>query len=92
MPLVLHSSGEAFGEANLAVDATQQEGAKIRRQSPTLEIRTESLADDRRKTQLFWARIGHKQTSCGLYEMDWTQILFYQRLTRGLSIFMKNAG
>jgi hypothetical protein len=29
MPLVLHSSGKAFGEANLAVDATQQEGAKV---------------------------------------------------------------
>jgi len=29
MSLVLHSSGKAFGEANLAVDATQQEGAKV---------------------------------------------------------------
>jgi hypothetical protein len=29
MPLVLHSSGKAFGEANLAVDATQQEGTKV---------------------------------------------------------------
>ena len=29
MSLVLHSGGEAFGEANLAVDATQQEGAKV---------------------------------------------------------------
>jgi hypothetical protein len=27
--LVLHGSGKAFGEANLAVDATQQEGAKV---------------------------------------------------------------
>jgi hypothetical protein len=41
---------------------------------------------------LFWATIGPKQTSWQLYGMDWTRILFYQRLTRGLSIFMKNSG
>jgi hypothetical protein len=29
MSLVLYSGGKAFGEANLAVDATQQEGAKV---------------------------------------------------------------
>ena len=29
MSLGLHSGGEAFGEANLAVDATQQEGTKV---------------------------------------------------------------
>ena len=29
MPLVLHGSRKAFGEANLAVDATQQEGTKV---------------------------------------------------------------
>ena len=45
-----------------------------------------------RKTQLFWARIGHKQTPCRFYGMDWTRILFYQRLIRGLSVFMKNSG
>jgi hypothetical protein len=28
VPLVLHSGGKAFGEANLPVDTTQQEGAK----------------------------------------------------------------
>ena len=45
-----------------------------------------------RKTQLFWRRMGHKQTSCRLYGMDWTRILFYQRLARGLCFFMKNSG
>lgn len=29
MSLVLHSGGKAFGEANLAIDAPQQEGAKV---------------------------------------------------------------
>jgi hypothetical protein len=29
LALVLHSGGKAFGEAKLAVDATQQEGAKV---------------------------------------------------------------
>jgi hypothetical protein len=29
MSFVLHGSGKAFGETNLAVDATQQEGAKV---------------------------------------------------------------
>ena len=38
MSLVLHRGGEAFGEANLAVDATQQEGAKVGGQGPTLTI------------------------------------------------------
>src|SRR5712692_7710020 len=41
---------------------------------------------------LFWSRMGHKQTSCRLYGMDWTRILFYQRLARGLCFFMKNSG
>ena len=37
MPLVLHSSGKAFGEANLAIDTTQQEGAKVGRQGSAFE-------------------------------------------------------
>jgi hypothetical protein len=41
---------------------------------------------------LFWARIEHKQTSCGFYGMDVSHLPFYQRLTRGLSIFVKNPG
>ena len=34
MPLVLHRSGKASGEANLAVDAPQQEGTKVGQQGP----------------------------------------------------------
>jgi hypothetical protein len=41
---------------------------------------------------LFWARIAHKQTSCGFYEMDISHFPFYQRLTRGLCFFVKNSG
>jgi hypothetical protein len=90
--LLMDRRCEARGQPNLAVDASQEEGTKVRRQGPTLAIRPDSLTGDRRKTQLFWARIGHKQTSCWFSRMDWTRILFYQRLTRGLSIFMKNSG
>jgi hypothetical protein len=72
MPLVLHSRSKACGEANLAVDATQQEGTKVGRQGPAFEIGPYGITSDRRKTQLFWATIGHKQTSCRLYGMDWT--------------------
>ena len=39
MSAVLHSGSQAFGEANLAVDAAQQEGAKVGCQGPTLKIR-----------------------------------------------------
>jgi hypothetical protein len=92
MPLIMDSCCKALREPNLAVDPSQEECAEVRRPGPTLEIRTDGLSDDRRKTQLFWARIGHKQTLCRFYGMDWTRSLFYQRLIRGLSVFMKNAG
>jgi hypothetical protein len=91
LPLVLHSSGQAFREANLAVDPTQQEGAKVGRQGPAFEIASHSLASDRRKTQLFWSRMQHKQTSCGLYGIALSHTLFYQSLARGLGFFMKNS-
>ena len=38
MTLVPHGGGQAFGQANLAVDATQQEGAKVGRQGPSVKI------------------------------------------------------
>jgi hypothetical protein len=53
MPLVLHRSGTACGEAHLAVDTTPQEGAKVGRQGPAFAIRSHGRASDRRKTQLF---------------------------------------
>ena len=92
MPLVLHGSRKAFGEANLAVDAPQQEGAKVGGQGPACEIGPHGRASDRRKTQLFWSRIQHKQTSCGFYGIALSHTLFYQRLARGLCFFMKNSG
>src|SRR5215813_10449664 len=92
MALIMDRCRQACSQPNLTVNASQEEGPKVRRQGPTLEICADSLTSSRRKTQLFWARIGHKQTSCGFSRRDWTRILFYQRLTRGLFIFMKNSG
>jgi len=92
MPLLMDSCCKTRREPNLQVDPSQEECTKVRRQGPTLEIRTESLTGGRRKIQLFWARIDHKQTSCGFSRMDWIRILFYQILTRGLSFFMKHPG
>jgi hypothetical protein len=92
MPLIVDSGGETLSQPDLAVDSPQQEGTKVRRQRPTLEISSHRLPGDRRKAELFWVRIEHKQTSCGFYGMDASHIPFYQRLTRGLCFFMKNSG
>ena len=92
MALVMDRCREARSQPNLTVNASQEACPKVRRQGPTLTICTYRLTGGRRKTPLCWARIGHKQTSCGFSGMDWTRILFYQRLTRGLSLFMKNSG
>jgi hypothetical protein len=50
MPLVLHSSGEAFGEANLAINAPEQEGSKVGRQGPAFKIGPDGMASEGRKT------------------------------------------
>lgn len=92
MPFVVDSGGEAFREANLAVDTTEQERAKVGGQGAARKICTEGLASDGRKTQLFWVRIAHKPTSCGFYGMDGSHLPFYQRLTRGLCFLVKNPG
>ena len=92
MPLVLHSRGKACGEAQLAIKAPEQEGAKVGRQGPAFTIGSDGSASEGRKTSLVWRRIGQKQTSCGFDAMDASPMSFYQRLTRGLSIFMKNSG
>lgn len=92
MPLVLDSRGQARGEANLTVDATQQKGPKVGRQGPAFAISPDGIARARRKTQLCWRRMQHKQTSCGAYGMDGSHIPFYQRLTRGLCFLVKNPG
>jgi hypothetical protein len=56
MTLGTYGCREAFCEANLAVHATQQEGAKVRRQGPSCAISPHGVTTDRRKTALCWAR------------------------------------
>jgi hypothetical protein len=90
--LVAHGGGQALREADLAVDASQQERAKVRRQSATLKIGPYRMACEGRKMQLLWCRIGQKQTSCGFYGIGDDYTLFYQRLARGLCVFMKYPG
>ena len=92
MSLIMNSGGKALGQPNLTVNTPEQEGPEVGGQGAPLEIGPDGLPSDGRKTQLFWATIGHKQTSCGLYGMVVSHLPFYQRLTRGLSIFMKNSG
>jgi hypothetical protein len=88
----MNCSGEALGQPNLAVNPPQQEGTKVRRPRSTFEISPHRVPGDGRKTQLFWTKIGHKQTSCGFSGMVVSHLPFYQRLPRGLSDFMKNSG
>jgi hypothetical protein len=92
MSFVVESGSEAFRQANLAVDTTEQEGTKVGGQGAALTICPEGLSGDGRQTQLFWVRRVHKQTSCGFYGMDVSHLPFYQRLTRGLCFFVKNPG
>jgi hypothetical protein len=89
---VLYGSGQALGQANLAVDTPPQEGAKVGRQGPPVDIGPHGISSDRRKTQLFWSRMQQKQTSCSLYGIARSHTLFYQRLARGLCFFVKNSG
>lgn len=55
---VVDSGREACGEAHLAIDATQQEGTKIRGQSTSLKIGTDSLTSNGMKRQVCCSRIG----------------------------------
>ena len=59
MALIVEGLCQAVGKADLPVDAPQQQGAEIRGQGATLEVGTESEPVDRRKTQLFWDKLGH---------------------------------
>jgi hypothetical protein len=91
-PLLMARCRQARREPKLSVYPSQEEGPEVRRQGPTRKIGPDSLSTDRRKTPLLWARIGHKQTSGGFYSMAVSHLPFSQRLTRGLSVFMKNSG
>jgi hypothetical protein len=90
--LVTHGRREARCEANLVIDAAQQEDPKVRRQGTTLEVGADGMPRHGRKGQLFWSRIGHGQTSSDLYGIDRSHVLFYQRLGGSLPFFMKNPG
>jgi hypothetical protein len=92
MALIMDGGGEAFGQPHLTVNTPEQEGAKVRGQGAPFKIGSDSVPGNGRKTQLFWATIGHEQTSCGFSGMVVSHLPFYQRLTRGLSIFMKKSG
>ena len=50
VPLIMDRCRTARREPNLSVHPAQQECTKVRRQGPTLEIGTDSLSIDRRKT------------------------------------------
>ena len=91
-PRGLHRRGKACGEAHLAIDTTQPEGATVGRQGSAFASRSHGSASDRRKTPLFWSSMSQKHTSWGLYGMVVSHLPFYQRLTRGLCFFVKNPG
>jgi hypothetical protein len=92
MPLVLHSRGAAFGEANLAIEAPAQERPTVRRQGPTFDSGSDGIASAGRTTSWLWRSIGQKHTSWRLDGMDASHRPFSQRLTRGVGFFMKNSG
>jgi hypothetical protein len=92
MARVMESSGQTRGEADLAINAAQEEDTKVRRQGAALKIGTDSRAGHGRNTPLCWSRIGHRQTFCGPYGRGFAQTLCYQRLGEGLPFFMNNSG
>jgi hypothetical protein len=69
MPLIMDGGGEALGQANLPVNTPEPEGSNVCGPGAPLEIGPDGLSGDGRKTQLFWATIGHKQTSGGFSGM-----------------------
>jgi hypothetical protein len=91
-PCSVDGGRSACGEANLAIDATEEEDTKVRGHGPTLEIGTDTLASKGMKRPLFWSRRDHGQTSSALYGIDRSHVLFYQRRGGSLPFFMKNPG
>src|SRR5262245_8857832 len=91
MSFVTHGSSQAGCQANLAVHTAQQQGAKVRGQGPTLEISTHGVASNRRKAELFWARIAHKQTSWGfLRNGELTHPILSKPYTRFVPFYEKS--
>ena len=92
MPLRTDRRRKALGQPNLTVTPAEQEGPTVCGEGPTLALCTHGLPADGRKAQVLWRSMAQKQTSGRFYEMDWTRLLFSQRLARGLCLFMKNSG
>src|SRR5918994_6222113 len=81
MAFVAHRGGQPLGEADLSVNPSEQEGAKVGGQRPAIKIGVDRVSRYRRKVELFWRRIRHKQTSWGFDGIGAVYTLFYQRLT-----------
>ena len=79
-----------FGPGAYRPDPT--EGITAIADLPPPEIVPYGVPRKRRKTELFWSRIRHKQTSRGFYGIGTCHTLVYQRLARGLCCFMNNPG
>jgi hypothetical protein len=88
----MESGSEALRQANLPVEPTAQEGTTVGGQGSPLKIGPDGLTTDRRQIPWRWARLGQKQTAGGFSGMVGWHLPCYQRLTRGLSIFVKNSG
>ena len=57
MAPIRQGCSEALGQADLEVDATQQNRTKIGRQTAAGEIGTDAVSGNGCKTELFWGRI-----------------------------------
>jgi len=80
------------GQPHLPIHTAEHEGPTVCGQGAPVDIGPEGLPGERRHTALFGATIGHQQTSCRLSGMEGARLLCSQRLTRGLSMFMKYPG
>jgi prostaglandin-endoperoxide synthase 2 len=81
MTRVADGGAQAFGQADLAIHALEQQGAKIGGQAAALEIGTDRTTGNRCKSKLFWRRIHLGQSPVGGYECVFRQLPFYQPLT-----------
>ena len=59
MALVVEHVSETPGQADLAINTTQDHGAEVRGHRTAVEISADCEASDGRKTQLLWSRLGH---------------------------------
>jgi len=59
MALVRKRLGQTLGQSNLAINTTQNHGAKVRGYRTAVEIAAHREAGDGRKTQLLWSRLGY---------------------------------